>query len=166
MEKPTMTNSEYLELCREQNIKDPDILGFLFPNPIPNFTPPYINVEQGFVRYPEFPMISSCCFSCADEFYFERTIEQIKEMYNLCNNKELSQCTVNGKLMTTRRTPEEVADLNRKDEEDLQRNLDHYLCRFPKDDLNSGIIIQLNEDSLEAHDWEWECDICAAAFGY
>ena len=26
--------------------------------------------------------------------------------------------------------------------------------------------IQLNEDSLEAHDWEWECDICEAAFGY
>jgi len=165
MEKPTMTNSEYLELCREQNIKDPDILGFLFPEPITNFIPPSIT-DSGIFCYPEYPMISSCCFRCADEFYFERTIEEIKEQWNLCNNKELSQCTVNGKLMTTRRTLEEVADLDRKDEEDLQRNLQHYLAMFPKEDLNSGIIIQLNEDSLEAHDWEWECDICEAAFGY
>jgi hypothetical protein len=166
MQKPTMSNSEYLELCKQQNITSPDVLGFLFPNPIPNFIPPSVDELGNIIFAQENDFIASCCFECANYWYFERTVEKVKEDLGYCDHQEVREYTFNGEKITKIRTKEEVAELNRKDEEHVQRNLKHYLCTFPKSDLDSGVLVLFNDQNLEQYDWEWECHICEMVAGY
>jgi hypothetical protein len=159
MTKPTMTNSEYLELCKEQKINHPNVMGFYFPKPIPNFEPPMIT-DHGTLRKPIFPMISTCCWDCAYMYYFERTMEEVKEIYGYGHTKKDRSYYLNGKLIEKIFTSEEIEAKNLADDLHIQKNLGYYFCTFPKEDLNSGIMIIENEENIEKFDYEWGCDIC------
>jgi hypothetical protein len=136
MIKTTMTNAEFLENCRELKIDSPDVIGFYFPIPIPDFRGPKL-YRDGTMEQPK--LLSSCCFECADEFYFERTEEEVKEQWGY------------------------------ETEEDkyyIDSNREWYFATFPKDDLNSGVLITYTEANLEVFNYEFTCYLCETVSGY
>lgn len=136
MIKTTMTNAEFLENCRELQIDSPDVIGFYFPIPISDFRGPKL-CRDGTMEQPK--LLSSCCFECADEFYFERTEQKVKEQWGY------------------------------KTEEDkyyIDSNREWYFATFPKDDLNSGVLITYTEANLEVFNYEFTCYLCETVSGY
>lgn len=135
-----MSNSDFIELCKDKQIFDPMVLGFIFNPPILNYKPPMI-FKNGIVDPDHLTHISSCCFSCAYDDYFPKTIDQIKKD--------------NG-----------FSDDNPEDQKDLLEDYEYLTATFPKELLNTGKLITLNDANLEDFDYEWECDICESTSVY
>jgi len=64
-----MKNSEYIKDCRNNGIEEPNVMGFYFPTPIPY--PQELEED----REP----IYTCCYSCAEHYYFELDPAEIEE---------------------------------------------------------------------------------------
>lgn len=137
MLQATMTNSEYLEACKEQGIKEPDILGFYFPNAIPDFRGNFYRKKDEVLEPPR--PIGSCCFYCASELYFPRTIEELEKDWGSFKEEEKA-C--------------------------FRMNMDYFLAIFPKEDLNAGILIPATETNIEVFGGEFPCFLCDMIFGY
>jgi len=92
-------NSEYLELCRENQITDPQVAGFYFSYPIPSF-------QQ------EHEPIYSCCFMCAEMAYFgmkEIDIVSYNEDTEYYEKARLSKDQIDSAVMITFADPEQIA---------------------------------------------------------
>lgn len=137
MIQSTMTNSDFLELCKDQNIDDPYIMGFYFPNPIPDFRGSYYELD-GRMSQEALP-VSSCCFFCAHRWYFPRTEEEAKRDHHVKSDEDLAL---------------------------FEKNRSYYLSIFPKEHFNSGVIINLSEANLELFNGEFICCLCDQVHGY
>lgn len=94
-----MKNSEYLTLCKVNEIKDPQVVGFYFPVPIPSF-------EQ------DHEPIYSCCYLCAEMAYFgmeqidEESYEEDPEYYQIARFTEEQ---IDSAVMITFTDPEQIS---------------------------------------------------------
>lgn len=140
MDDSTISNTDFIELCKNQQIRRPMVLGFIFDPPISNWKPPIL-FSDGTVDPDHRTHISITCFSCTCYDYLPITIDQIKEYIGF-------------------------SDDNPKNQKYLLDNYEHFTARFPKELLNTGKLITLNDANLEAYDYEWECDICESVSVY
>lgn len=158
------TNYEFLEYYKKED-EVPPILGFIFKNPIPNFIPPTLNLK-GEYDYPDSDHIFTFCPDCAVYYAFERTEQEVREEFRIGMHARGGRIFVDGVQQLDERTDEEIKKRNEEDEIYFQNNKAWYLAVFPKDQLNSAIMIPYSEGTLEDIDYQFDCDICDTVYGY